>query len=94
MQLTRHHAAAFPGSRRSWFRRVYPPRCAYRMSRSYVRSQPTSRADLYEFILVSVTTIRPATARIPGRSVLGQPLQSGPSEVRRTASSAALLILW
>ena len=32
---------------------MYPPRCAYRMPRSYVGSQPTSRADLYEFILVS-----------------------------------------
>ena len=30
-----------------------PPRCAYRMPRSYSGSQPTSRPDLYEFNLVS-----------------------------------------
>jgi hypothetical protein len=40
-------------SRRCCSAGVYPPRCAYRMPRSYARSQPTSRADLYEFILVS-----------------------------------------
>jgi len=60
-------AAAAAAARAAAVRRVYPPCCAHRMSRSYVGSQPTSRADLYEFILVlvSVTTIRPATARIP-----------------------------
>ncbi len=31
---------------------VYPPRSAYRMPRSYAGSQPTSRAEIYEFILV------------------------------------------
>src|SRR6266852_1450092 len=40
-------------SRRSCSAGVYPPRCAYRISRSYARNQPTSRPDLYEFILGS-----------------------------------------
>jgi hypothetical protein len=30
----------------------YPPRCAYRMPRSYARSRAASQPDLYEFILV------------------------------------------
>lgn len=34
---------------------MYPPRCAYRIP-SYARSQPTSRPELYEFILVSIET--------------------------------------
>jgi hypothetical protein len=29
------------------------PRCAYRVPRSYARSQPTSRPELYEFNLVN-----------------------------------------
>jgi hypothetical protein len=30
-----------------------PPRCAYRMPRSYAGNQPTSPPQLYQFILVS-----------------------------------------
>src|SRR6266567_1868837 len=39
-------------SRRCCSAGVYPPRCAYRIPRSYAREQPTSRPDLYEFNLV------------------------------------------
>ena len=41
-------------SRRCCSAGVYPPRCAYRMPWSYSGSQPTSRPELYEFILVSI----------------------------------------
>src|SRR5260221_461697 len=40
-------------SRRCCSAGVYPPRCAYRIPRSYARKQPTSRPDLYEFTLGS-----------------------------------------
>jgi hypothetical protein len=39
-------------SRRCCSAGVYPPRCAYRMPRSYAHRQPTSRSKLYEFNLV------------------------------------------
>ena len=42
-------------SRRCCSAGVYPPRCAYRMHWSYARNQPTSRPELYEFILCSCT---------------------------------------
>src|SRR5260221_6112129 len=47
---------------------VYPPRSANRMPRSYSGSQPPSRADLYQFILVS----RPGNCRGQDRSA-GRP---------------------
>lgn len=39
-------------SRRCCSAGVYPHRCTYRMPRSYAASQPASRPELYEFILV------------------------------------------
>jgi hypothetical protein len=47
---------------------VYPPRCAYRMPRSYARKQPTSRPNLYEFILVTKEYISKPTD--PGYAVM------------------------
>ena len=52
-RANRPAASSRSRSRRCCSAGVYPPRCAYRMSRSYARSQPTSRPALYELILVS-----------------------------------------
>ena len=53
---------AFSRTRRCCSAGVYPPRCAYRISRSYAANHPTSRPDLYEFILVSSTRSRDQVA--------------------------------
>ena len=45
-------------SRRCCSAGVYPPRCAYRIPRSYARSQPTSRPELYQFNLVKCSPTR------------------------------------
>ena len=52
-RANRPAASSRSRSRRCCSAGVYPPRCAYRMSWSYARSQPTSRPALYELILVS-----------------------------------------
>jgi len=51
-RANRSAACSRSRSRRCCSAGVYPPRCAYRMPRSYAASQPASRPDLYEFILV------------------------------------------
>jgi len=61
-RANRPAASSRSRSRRCCPAGVYPPRCAYRMPRSYARSQPTSRADLYEFMLVKVTHRRRSLA--------------------------------
>ena len=51
-RANRSAACSRSRSRRCCPAGVYPPRCAYRMPRSYARKPPTSRPGLYEFILV------------------------------------------
>src|SRR5512135_2272418 len=50
-RANRPAASSRSRSRRRCSAGVYPPRCAYRMHWSYARNQPTSRPELYEFIL-------------------------------------------
>ena len=52
-RANRPAASSRSRSRRCCSAGVYPPRCAYRMHWSYARNQPTSRPELYEFILCS-----------------------------------------
>src|SRR5258708_5587597 len=52
-RANRPAASSRSPSRRCCSAGVYPPRCAYRIPRSYARKQPTSRPDLYEFTLVT-----------------------------------------
>ena len=51
-RANRPAASSRSRSRRCCSAGVYPPRCAYRIPRSYARSQPTSRPKLCEFNLV------------------------------------------
>ena len=50
-QANRPAASSRSRSRRCCSAGVYPPRCAYRISPSYARNQPTSPPELYEFNL-------------------------------------------
>ena len=50
-RANRPAASSRSRSRRCCSAGVYPPRCAYRIPRSYARSQPTSRPKLCEFNL-------------------------------------------
>src|SRR5215470_12582958 len=52
-RANRPAASSRSRSRRCCSAGVYPPRCAYRMPRSYASPGPASRPDLYEFSLVS-----------------------------------------
>jgi hypothetical protein len=75
-------------SRRCCSAGVYPPRCAYRIPRSYACSQPTSRLKLYEFKVVSRAVWRLQRRR--GVAELGGLLtglapQGGAAGVRRRA---------
>src|SRR6516164_7655435 len=47
----RSAASSRSRSRRCCSAGVYPPRCAYLISRSYARDRPASRPELYEFSL-------------------------------------------
>src|SRR6516225_6213508 len=53
-RANRPAASSRSRSRRCCSAGVYPPRCAYRMPRSYASKQPASRPDLYEFILIKI----------------------------------------
>jgi hypothetical protein len=57
-RANRPAASSRSRSRRCCSAGVYPPRCAYRIPRSYARSQPTSRPKLYEFNLGSSNNYR------------------------------------
>ena len=66
-RANRPAASSRSRSRRCCSAGVYPPRCAYRMPRSYAHRQPTSRPELYEFNLVIT------------RHTRGRPVFTGPT---------------